>query len=237
MQTQRQDVEFDLRKLIAALMERFYIVVLCALLAGGIVAAAESCFVVPVYQSTTKLYVQAKQAEAGIMNADMQTSTMLTKDYAELIKSRDVSEQVIRQLGLELNHEQLLDRMTVSVPADTRIIEISVTDTDPVKAQEIVEAVRDTAAVHIRQVTDAETVNTAEQANLPETPVSPRIKRDCVAGGLFGAIGAVLVLIIFILRDDRIRTGREIEEVLGISTLGSIPMDERDIRKRRRKKI
>lgn len=223
----RQDIDLDIRKLMNVLGKRFYLILLCALLFGGLTAAAESFFVPPVYQSTTKLYVQTRQNEAGLLSSDMQTSTMLAKDYAELIQCRDVTEQVIQELGLHMSHEELLSRMTVSVPSDTRIIEISVKDTDPEEAQKIVEAVRDTAAVHIRAVTSAEAVNTAEQANLPEKPVSPKIKRDAAAAGLFGSIAAVFVLVILVLRDDRLYTAQDIEDVLEISILGTIPLDEK----------
>ena len=43
----------------------------------------------------------------------MQTSLSLTKDYAELIKSRTVTEGVIAQLNLDLTHEELLKKMCI----------------------------------------------------------------------------------------------------------------------------
>lgn len=55
----------------------------------------------------------------------------LTKDYAELIKSRTVTEGVIAQLNLDLTHEELLKKMAVDSATDTRILSITVTDADP----------------------------------------------------------------------------------------------------------
>ena len=43
-----------------------------------------------------------KQDSNTLTSADMQTSTQLTKDYAELIKSRTVLEGVIAQLNLNI---------------------------------------------------------------------------------------------------------------------------------------
>lgn len=232
MQRRRQDIEFDLRRLCAELWRKLYVIILCAALAALCVGAVEYFFVEPEYRSTTKLYVQAKEEEGGILNTDMQMNTLLTKDYAELIRTRDVTEQVIARLGLHMSHEEMMDKLEVSVPADTRIIELSVTDTDPEEARRIVQAISATASVHITEVTDAQAVNTAEKANLPEYPVSPRIPRDAAAAALFGAAAAALILTVLFLRDDRLYTSEDIEQTLGISTLGFVPLEKEEKKRR-----
>ena len=233
MQRRRQDIEFDLRRLFTELWRKLPVIILCAALAAVCVGTAEYFFAEREYRSATKLYVQAKQEEGGILSTDMQMNTLLTKDYAELIKTRDVTAQVITRLGLDMTHEELLSKMTVSVPADTRIIEISVTDTDPKEARRIVQAISSTASVHIREVTDAQAVNTAEKANMPTDPVSPRIPRDSAAGALFGAAVSALAVTVRFLRDDRLYTSEDIEQVLGISTLGFVPLVHEEKKKRR----
>lgn len=233
MQRRRQDIEFDLRRLFTKLWRKLPVIILCAALASACVGTVEYFFAEREYRSATKLYVQAKQEEGGVLSTDMQMSTLLTKDYAELIKTRDVTDQVITQLELDMTHEELLSKMTVSVPADTRIIEISVTDTDPKEAQRIVQAISSAASVHIREVTDVQAVNTAEKANLPMDPVSPRIPRDSAAGALFGAVASAMVVTVRFLRDDRLYTSEDIEQVLGISTLGFVPLLQEEKKKRR----
>ena len=224
-QKHRQDIEFDLRKLLAAMWRKLPWIAVCGLIAAVIVAAAEFWLVRPVYQSTTKMYILAEQLDMGVVVADLQSSTMLTKDYAELTQSRDVTEKVIEDLDLEESTDELLSKITISVPADTRIIELSVTDKDPERAKEIVEAVRDTAAEHISNVIKSDAVSIAEKANLPQDPVSPKILRDTVAAAMFGAAAAAVIFIILFLRDDRLRTREDIEDVLGISTLGTVPLE------------
>ena len=77
------------------------------------------------------MYVLSKQDNNTLTQQDMQTSLSLTKDYAELIKSRTVTEGVIAQLNLDLTHEELLKKMAVDSATDTRILSITVTDADP----------------------------------------------------------------------------------------------------------
>ena len=102
----------------------------------------------------------------------MQTSTQLTKDYAELIKSRTVLEGVIAQLNLNITYQQLLGKLTVDTSTDSRIVTIIVSDEDPYTASEMANAIRDMAAEHIQSVMDIEAVNVVDSDKLPsEKPV------------------------------------------------------------------
>lgn len=114
--------------------------------------------------------------------SDLQAGTQLVKDYSELIKSRFVLEAVIEQLNLPLSYEQLSDKVTVSTPADTRVISIAVTDSNPVTAMKIANAIRETASTHIRNVMDIETVNIVETANVPTHKASPSARKNTGAG-------------------------------------------------------
>ena len=58
--------------------------------------------------------------------SDVQMGTQLTKDYAELINSRYVLEEVIGKLSLaETEYQDLLDKVSVHTPTDTRIVSLS----------------------------------------------------------------------------------------------------------------
>ena len=166
----------------------------------------------------------------------MQTSLSLTKDYAELIKSRTVTEGVITQLNLNLTHEQLLGKMTVDSATDTRILSISVRDKDPYEACEIANATRDVAANHIKNVMDIDAVNVVESANIPEQKVSPSATKNGVIGGILGVIAAVATVLIAYISNDTIKTQEDVERYLGLSTLGTIPISEDERKKKKRKK-
>ena len=50
-------------------------------------------------------------------------------------------EEVIDNLGLDMDKNTLKESISVTNPADTRILDISVTNTDPAAAKEIVDQV------------------------------------------------------------------------------------------------
>lgn len=230
------EIEIDVLELFHVLLDKIWVIILAGVVAALAVVAATILFITPQYQSTTKMYVLSKQDSNTLTSQDMQTSLSLTKDYAELIKSRTVTEGVITQLNLDMTHEQLLSKMTVDSATDTRILSISVRDADPYVACEIANAIRDVAANHIKNVMDIDAVNVVETANIPENKISPSIKKNGMVGGIAGVAIAIAIILITYLSNDTIKTQEDVERYLGLSTLGTIPMSEADRKNKNKKK-
>lgn len=242
-QQRNDELEIDLWEIIRVLWSRAPVIILSGIVLALVAIVGTKLFITPQYQSTTRMYVLAKQNNDTLTNSDLQTSTLLTNDYAELIQSRTVTEAVIAQMNLDLTHEELLNKLEVTVPADTRILTISVTDPDPYMARDLANTIRDTASEHIQQVMDVEAVNVADEANIPEQPVSPNTMRNGLIAGVLGCVIAVAVILVQYLTNDTIKTSEDVERYLQLSTLGMIPLDEnekknskRDIRKNIKKK-
>lgn len=118
-QMNNDEIEIDLREIFSVLLSHLGIIILSGLVLGLVAIVGTKVFITPQYQSVTKMYVLAKQNNDTLTSADMQTSTLLTKDYAEMIQSRTVTEAVIAQLGLDMTHEQLVNKISVSNTTDT----------------------------------------------------------------------------------------------------------------------
>ena len=172
------------------------------------------------------MYVLSKQNSDTLTNQDMQTSLSLTKDYAELIKSRTVTEGVITQLGLELTHKQFLRKMSVDSTTDTRILSITVSDEDPYEACEIANAVRDVAANHIKNVMDIDAVNVVETANIPDGKIKSQFKEKRSSRRAFGRVFGCCIFLAAYLANDTIKSQEDVERYLGLSTLGTIPLTD-----------
>ena len=237
MQNTDDVIEIDLAELFGLLLHWLWLIVLCGIVAG----AAGFCFskfvITPQYESTTKVYILNKQDNNTLTYSDMQLGTQLTKDYAQLIKSRDVLQQVIETCGLTESYGDFAERVSVENISDTRIIAITVRDVEPSMAQFIANEVRKVAAEHIKNVMDIQAVNVAEDANLPTSPASPNIMKWTAIGLMAGVFLCAMVLIIRFLMDDTIKSSEDVERYLGLSTLAMIPiMEENDKRKDKKKK-
>lgn len=225
-------VEIDLLEILNVLWHRVFLIVLVSAFAAAAVYIFETFFVTPQYTSTTEMLVLARQTEGTLSSGDITTSTSLTQDYVELIQTREVTEETVARLGLvngsgqPMTHAQLLDKIDVEQLTSTRIIKISVKDPSPQMAQQIADTVRELAAEHIKNVTDTEAVNVADYANLPIEPSSPHLFRDAILGGAVGFVVICAIILIGHLSDNTIKTSEDVERYLGVSTLGTIPIED-----------
>ena len=222
-----QEYEIDLKEIAIVILDRIWIVIsvgiACALLAGIITKV----FITPMYTSTTKLYVINKQnSENNITYTDLQTGNLLTNDYIIQVKGTKVLSQVISELNLTDTEDELASRITVSNPENSRFIVISVSDKDPVVAQQIASCVAEVSSDVVKEVMDLEKVNVAEEANLPLEKSSPNIKKNVLLGGAAGVLVSLLLIVVFYLLNDRIRTPEDVKRYLGLNTLGQIPVLE-----------
>jgi len=232
-------VEVDLLEMVNILLSRVWIILGTGLLAAGIGFVISKFVLTPIYESTTKIYILNKSENTTVTYSDVQMGTQLTKDYAELINSRYVLETVIEQLSLpEMEYKDLLKKVSVHTPTDTRIVSITVTDIDPKQAQDIANCIREVAGEHIQNVMDIDAVNVVEEANLPTIKAGPSVLKWTAIGGVLGVFLICAVILVHYLLDDTIKSSEDVERYLGLSTLALIPVtpDENDSRQRNKRK-
>lgn len=224
------EITIDLAELFGVLWHWIWLILLVALLLGG-AAYAFSKFVIPEeFQSTTKIYVLDKESGSGGQSTytDLQVGSQLTKDYAELITSRTVIEKVIADNHLEsvYDYKEFLKKVEVNTPTDTRIVSITVTDTNPALAQALADDIRVEASDLIIDTMQINAVNTYEVANLPTEKSAPSCSKWALIGALLGALLVGGIVTLQYILDDTIKTSEDIEQYLGLSTLALIPLDE-----------
>ena len=223
-QNNRDEIEIDLLELLHILLGRWWLILGIGFLAAVIGLMISSFVLTPVYESTTKIYILNKNETASVTYSDVQMGTQLTKDYAELINSRYVLEEVIQKLALdEMEYDELLNKVSVETPTDTRIVSVTVEDTDPVQAMHIANCIREVAGEHIQNVMDIEAVNVVETANMPTDKAGPNIMVWTFLGGVMGVLLVCVMVLIRYLLDDTIKSSEDVEKYLGLSTLALIP--------------
>ena len=217
--------EIDVFQLVKVIWKRKFLIVLTAIIAG-LAAFAYSSFVIkPQYTSTTRIYVvNRNQADKpGLTNQDLQAGAYLVKDYREIILSQDVLDKVVKDQSLTIDARTLGKKISVTVPAETRIVTISVRDGNPEEASRIANALREVAAQKIISVTRVSDVTTLEEARPATSPSSPNIRRNTMMATIAG-VGFVTVIVLLVeLLDDRVKRPEDIEEVMHLSLLGVIP--------------
>ena len=218
-------MEIDVFHLLKILWKRKFLIALIAIVTGVVAFAYSSFIVKPEYTSTTRIYVVNRNQgdKSGLTNQDLQAGSYLVKDYREIILSQDVLEKVATDLKLELPPKGLASKIKVTVPADTRIVSISVTDRAPEEASRIANSLREVAAQKIISVTRVSDVTTLEEARPATSPSSPNIRRNTMIGFLAGAVVMIVTVLLIELLDTRVKRPEDVEDVMQIALLGVVP--------------
>ena len=217
------DIDLDIIEFLYFLKKKIWIIgasiAVCAIL-GFVVS---QFFIPPRYTASTRMYVLSRTNDTSIEYTDFQVSSQVLNDYKVLITGRNVTEEVIQHLSLDMVPEELTKKIKVTAPSDTRVLQVDVTDTDPQRAADIANCVRKISSEQITSIMDADSVKLIYEANIPDQPSSPHVPLWTLLAAAFGLILCLGVYIVIFIIDDTIRTEEDIEHYLRLSMLGAIP--------------
>lgn len=215
-------IEIDLWALLLALRKKIWLVLLAALIGGGIAGGFSKFVLTPQYQSTAMVYILSKETTLTSL-ADLQIGSQLTKDYKIIVVSRPVLENVIDKLGLMMNYRELKTKLTISNPADTRILSITAEDPDPRLAKEIADAVAGTASDYIGDIMEMVPPKMIECGEVPMQKSSPSNGKNAALGVLASVMVVCGLIAVEVIMNDAIVTEEDVAKYLGLSVLSSIP--------------
>lgn len=216
----------DLIEILFALKKRAVILLAAAVVGGLLAGVYTKLFVTPMYTSTSMVLVLSKDTTLTSI-ADLQFGSQLASDYKVLVTSRPVMEEVIDKMGLQTSWQGLRGSISINNPASTRLLEITVTNSDPQMAKEIVDQVSYTASDYIGEQMEVVPPKIIEEGVVPTAPVSPDVRGNIIKGILAGFVLAAAVVVVLTILDDTIKSEEDIEKHLGIPMFASVP-DRKD---------
>lgn len=219
-------MQIDLMEVFFALKKRILIIAAAFLAGAALVGAYTKLLVTPVYSSTAKLLVLSKETTLTSL-ADLQLGAQLASDYSVLLTSRPVLQETIENLDLNEGYGALRSHISVVNPADTRILEITVTDPDPEMAKTIVNELADVSSAYIGRQMEVVPPKVIEEGVVPSAPTSPNVMKNTILGALAGLVIAAGIIVVRTIINDTIRSEDDVEKYLGIPVLASIP-DRKD---------
>lgn len=242
IQTNReQEDTIDLVEIFYLFFGHLWQIILLAVL-GGILAFAATYFLItPQYQSSAKLYIVSASNDSVVNLSDLQIGTQLTSDYQELLLSRPLLEDVSRNLNLGMSPSALAGMITVTNTKGTRILNVTVTSTDPQQAADIANELVTQACIYLPRIMETESPNVVESAVVPTHKSSPSITKNTLLGAVLMAVLYCAILLVRHLMNDTLVTPEDVERYFGVRPLAAIPEGDFDNnhgkkgRKRRKK--
>ena len=145
------------------------------LLVASVLLAASAAFLVSgtmpkIYQAQNTLLVGQSLTSTNPNYDALLASQQLSQTYAAVATTRPLAQLVIARLGLQMTADQLLSEVGADVPTDKALIYIIVSDTDPVRAANIANALADELIAESPAVQGQQAdLQKAIQANLDST--------------------------------------------------------------------
>ena len=231
---QQQEVKtVDLVGLFFQILERFWVVLLCALL-GAALMGWMAGNTTTIYSATSKLYIVNPDG-GGINIANLQLGTVLTLDYQEVFKTWEVHEMVIEELNLNHTYEEMQSMLTVSNPEDTRILYITATYPDAQMAADIANAYAVAGKRFITEAMLTDEPTTFSVALVPSVSASSSTTSQIIKGFLLGTVLAGGLLVLAFVLDTRPKSPEDIMSCSGLPTLAVIPVGMEVTSKRKHK--
>jgi capsular exopolysaccharide synthesis family protein len=209
--------------------------VIIVMLATVAVAAAATLAMTTQYTATTRLFFAVERGESvtdlaqGSSFAEKQMTS-----YAEVADAPLVLNPVIDQLNLETTSAELARAVTVTIPPETVILEISAVDPNPERAAAIANAVGTEVAAVAGELSPeradgskAVEATTVAPALVPTDPSSPNALRNLALGVLLGLLLGIGVAMLRNVLDTKVRSEHDVRAVTESPLLGVIGQDDK----------
>lgn len=214
--------EIDLMKFLYALKNKIWLIITVGLLFACGAAGYTKFYITPTYTSTSTILVLSKETTLTSM-ADLSFGSQLKSDYAMLITSRPVLEEVVENLELGINYKALKGCIAINNPSDTRLLYISATMQDPKMAKAVVDELAIVSSEYIGDKMEVTPPKIIEEGELPIYSNGPNMKNNVMKGMLIGMALVCGIVVLLEYMNDAIKTEDDIERYLGVPTLALIP--------------
>lgn len=179
---------------------------------------------VPMYKSNTTIVLVSEHQNEGYNTSELQLNKNLVSTYSEIIKSRKVLEPVLNNLNLDYSYGALKSNVSVSSVTNTEIIKIVVADKDPEVATKIADEIAKVFTEEIQKIYKINNVSIVDTAVADTKPYNVSFIKD---NAIYIAIALVLscgIIFICFYFDTTIKTSEDIENKLGLTVVGTVPM-------------
>lgn len=222
--------EISLKELLLILRKRIRLIAILTIL-SVVTSGIVSFFILDKeYQTFTTLMVGKPRDYRSYNNQldynDILLNQKLVSTYGELVKTRAVADEVIRNLNLDISYEDFREKVNVNLVQDTEIIRLEVVDTNPALAAEIANETAQVFMESVKDIMKVENIQVIDEARVPDKPIKPRPMLNMAIAGVLGLMIGVFITFLLEFLDNTIKTPDDVERHLELPVIGTIPMVE-----------
>lgn len=227
--------EIDLKEFVMLFWDRKVSIILITIIFMLIGIIYSVGFVTPKYTSSTTLLLATSESANSktntITTSDITLNSKLVSTYSELVKSKNVTRQVISNLGIDETEDELRNSITVSSVKDTELIKISVTDKNATNAYNIANEIAKVFTQKVSEIYNINNVQILDQAEISTTPSNINHAKDVIMFTFVGLFVAIVFVLVANMLDTTIKSSEEVEKLCNVPVIASIPLYSFEIAK------
>lgn len=215
----------SLQELFLILRKSFWRILSLTIVAALISFAVSSFLIKPTYQAGTQILVTPKkQANEVIDASQVQSSVTLVNTYRVIIKSPAILEQVQKEVpNAPASIDALNNMVTVESEQNSQVINVSVQSTDAALASNLANSIAEVFSSDVQELMSVDNVTVLSTSGIPTSPVSPNIILNTAIAAVVGLLLGIGLAFLREVLDRRIRTEEQVQQILDLPVLGSIP--------------
>ncbi|WP_214721731.1 Wzz/FepE/Etk N-terminal domain-containing protein [Exiguobacterium sp. s192] len=215
----------SLQELFSILRKSLWRILALTIVAALISFAVSTFLIKPTYQAGTQILVTPKKQENDVIDAaQVQSSVTLVNTYRVIIKSPAILEKVQAEVENAPDSISALNNMiTVESEQNSQVINVSVQNTDAALASNVANSVAKVFSEDITELMNVDNVKVLSVSGIPTAPVSPNIVLNTAIAAVVGFLLGVGLSFLREVLDRRIRTEEQVQQILDLPVLGSIP--------------
>ncbi|MGE9213544.1 YveK family protein [Exiguobacterium aurantiacum] len=213
----------SLGELFSILKRSKWLIVSLALIAAITAFLISSYVIQPTYEASTQVLVAPKESQNNtIDSSQIQSSVTLVNTYRVIIESPAILEQV--QENVIGAPDSISNLITVNSEQNSQVINIKIQHTNPVLATDIANEISDVFSKEVPELMSVDNVKVLSNASVPMFPVSPNILLNTAIATVLGLMVGIAIAFLKVVLDRRIKTEQDVENILELPVLGSIPV-------------
>jgi len=220
--------EIDLKEFVMLFWNRKVSIILITIIFMLIGIIYSVGFVTPKYTSSTTLLLATSESSNSktntITTSDITLNSKLVSTYSELVKSKNVTRQVISNLGIDETEDELRDSITVSSVKDTELIKISVTDKNATNAYNVANEIAKVFTQKVSEIYNINNVQVLDQAEVSSVPSNINHTKDVIMFTFVGLFVAIVFVLVANMLDTTIKSSEEVEKLCNVPVIASIPL-------------
>ncbi|TCI63183.1 YveK family protein [Exiguobacterium sp. SH0S2] len=228
----------SLGELFSILKRSKWLIASLALIAALIAFLVSSYVIQPTYEASTQVLVAPKETQNNMIDTgQVQSSVALVNTYRVIIQSPAILEPV--QENVVGAPEDISNLITVNSEQNSQVINIAVQHTNPVLATDIANEISTVFSKEVKELmSGVDNVKVLSDASVPMFPVSPNILLNTAIATVLGLMIGVAIAFLKVMLDRRIKTEQDVETILELPVLGSIPVIDRvEMQQQRQAKV